>query len=237
MPGPFFFRYVSPTGGVEVTLNGFVVFGPEDTGRATSQIAPFLRSGENVVSLAPQSAAASAEFSIVDLGERNPETAPTLLEGSLSPGAPRLESLLTIDSPLPTFGWHEAQVIENIAAEQETLLSTTRALAEALQRGPDGRLLEMLAMKHTELALAVGVEKTEIDEGMLQGIAALRESPEFRIDIADPTDFLPSLSRDGRIVNLRRRNGGDAIRIIDGMTNPGFTVAMARIQDWWRIVR
>lgn len=97
-------------------------------------------------------------------------------------------------------------------------------LAGLLQRGPGDRLLDLLKMKHSEMAESVGIARTEIEDGMLGGLAELRTPPVFRVDLADFDDFLPVSWSNGQIVNLRRRGGGDSIRIIDGIADPGFSV-------------
>lgn len=237
MPNQFLLRFESPVGGVFLFMNGFVLFGPEDTGRASSQITPFLRPGNNSFELIAQRAGTQAAFSIVDMSEGDPENAPILLEGRLSGGAARLESFLTIENEVPAFAWHEARLIEDIAAQQGELYEAVETLARLLERGPYSRLLTMLSMKHSEIAVAVGLSQAEIEQGLVEGLSVLRESAGFRIDLASVDEVLPLMSSDGRIVTMRRRSGGDAIRIIDGMINPGFSVTMAIIHEGWRIVR
>ena len=240
MTKQMFIRYVSPEGGVSLFVNGFLVFGADEKGRAVSQAAPYLRPGENIFELAPSSAEATAELNVVDLSNGSPETAPTLLSMStnqaLSPGAP-IGDILVLETSAPAFGWHRAAPIDDIASHRTTLYRGLETLARLLQFGPDAELLRILDMKHDELADSVGLARNEMDDGLLSGLAQLRATPGFFVDLAAQELFDPVVSSSGRIVNARRQGGGDALRVIDGIENPGFSVAIARIEDRWMIVR
>ena len=83
----------------------------------------------------------------------------------------------------------------------------------------------------------MGVPRREIDNGLRDGLGRLRATGGFRVDLVDEAGFLPLASPSGRIVNARRRGGGDAIRIIDGITDPGFSVAFAKIDGRYVIAR
>jgi hypothetical protein len=176
----------------------------------------------------------------VDLSGGNPETAPELLTmttGAASmPGLP-VAGFLTLDHTAPFFGWHRAAAIDDIDAHISALYRGLRVLAQLLQSGPNAELLSMLEMKHEEIARAVGLPLAEMNGGLLEGLSHLRETPGFLVDLTPPDNFLPLLSSDKRIVNARRRDGGDALKIIDGITDPGFSVAIAWIDGKWMVVR
>lgn len=237
MAGLLFMRFESQSGGVSLFLNGFLLFGPEDTGRATSQVAPFIRSGVNSVELVSERPGAQARFAVADLADGNPETAPILLEGQIFGAQQRSAHELTLDGDMPVFAWLEAQSIDDIDMYRQPLFEIAKSLAAMIERGPDDRLLDVLGLKHAEIAMAAGISKPEMDEGLLGGLAELRAVPVFRVDLAEYVDFLPVLGSNHQIVSLRRRSGGDAIRIIDGMDNPGFSVSVALIRERWQIVR
>lgn len=237
MSNKLYLRFESQAGGVSLFFNGFLLLGPEETGRSSAQIGPFLRPGRNIIELNAERAGAQASFNIVDMSEGDPETAPSLLEGRLAGDTARAEEYLTIETPVQPFGWHAASVVENLASQQRSLFQISETLAHLLERGPNDRLLNILSMKHSEIAVAVGLSRGEIDDGLIEGLANLRKLSGFRTELAAYDEVLPVLSSDGRIVTMRRRSGGDAIRIIDGVINPGFTVAMALIYDRWQIVR
>lgn len=232
-------RFDSPEGGVSLFLNGFLLFGSEDTGRAGSQAAPFLRPGQNTFELVSERANASASLSVVDLSDGDPQSAPVVLQMDFAmsvPGVP-LADVLNTGSSSPEFGWHHAQIVSDIVDERRSLYQTLQTLASLLERGPDQDLLALLNMKHAEMSMSVELARPEMDAGLLDGLSQLREAPGFAVEIASPDDFLPLLSSDGRIVNMRRGSGGDAIKIIDGTANPGFSVAMANLENRWLIVR
>lgn len=237
MPNRFSLRFESPLGGVLLSLNGFSIFGPDDSGRAVAQISQFLRPGRNSFELVSQLPGMQAAFAIADISGGDPELAPIVLEGRLSGGAERVEEYLTIEDEVPAFGWHDARIVDNLPAQQRAVYEIAENLATLLEHGPDDRLLDVLRMKHSEIALSVGMPKSEMDAGLTEGLAHLRQSSGFRVDLAGFDDFMPVLSSDGRIVTLRRRSGGDAIRIIDGIADPGFGVTVAIIRDRWQIVR
>ncbi len=230
-------RILSPEGGVFVFLNGFLLFGADEVGRSATQAAPFLRAGRNTFEITPERADTAARLSVVDLSQGDPQTAPVLLQMETgAPGAPVAETL-AVDGIAPDFAWHRAEVIDAISGQRRAVYDAAETLASLLARGPDQELLSILGMKHAEMARSVGLTKDEMDNGLLEGLSELRGRRGFRVDLAAPEDFLPLLSSDSRIVNLRRISGGDAIRIIDGISDPGFSVAMARISGRWHVVR
>jgi len=227
----------SPQGNASLFLNGFLMFGAENVGRASSQAAPFLRPGSNVFELVPEQPNTAASLRVLDVSQGGPQNAGVLLQHEFGdPGVP-LSQILTVEEAVPNFAWHQAEVIENVSAQRRSLYRAAETIADLLTRGPDQDLLAVLDMKHAEMALSLGLSQNEMDDGLMEGLSNLRERPEFRAELAVPDDFLPLLSSDGRIVTLRRMSGGDAIRIIDGVTDPGFSVAMARIAGRWQVVR
>ncbi len=232
-------RFESLFGGVSLFLNGFLLFGPEDVGRAGSQIALFLRQGPNKFELIAERAGVQASFTIIDMseGDGDPDLAPILMEGRLSEGAMRAEEYLTIETELPFFAWLEAGPIDDIDRHRQLLFELAKSLATTLERGPDERLLDLLGLKHSEIAMSADITKHEMDEGLLGGLAELRNFSSFRVDLAEYEDFLPVLGSNSLIVSLRRRSGGDAIRIVDGIGDPGFSVSVAFIGERWEIVR
>jgi len=45
------------------------------------------------------------------------------------------------------------------------------------------------------------------------------------------------MSSGGTIINTRRKSGGHALKMMDGFDNPGFSVALANIDNNWVIAR
>lgn len=233
-------NFESPKGGVALFLNGFLLYDGAAGEDASINIAPFLRPGDNTIEIQAFTPVAQARVSILDLsGGDPPIDAPRVFQSEIDSGAMGVPdvSFFIIDKPTAEFRWHDAVFVEDPSLYSDALHSLANTLAERLQYGPDDQLLNMLAMKHAEIGEAVGLSHNEMDEGLRRGLGDLRDQPEFSVQCAQYDDFRPIISRDGRILNLRRKSGGHAVRIMDQMANPGFRVAVARLDDRWQIVR
>lgn len=240
MARSLFIRFVCSEGGVALFVNGFLLVGPEEAGRTGAHAAPYLRPGENLVELVPDRPDASATASVVALEGDDPEAAPVLLALSTAqaptPGATESD-MFFVDWPTPVFAWTRAEPIDDIDAHAPTLYRGLETFRQWLEIGPDADLLAMVSLKHEEIGVAMGVAPAEIDAGLIDGLQRLRVTPGFRVDLAPADDFLPLVSTDRGIVMARRRSGGDALRIIDGVLDPGFSMALARIDERWTVVR
>jgi hypothetical protein len=229
-----------PQGGVLAFLNGFLLSGLETVGDASIQVTPYLRHGANTVELVPQLAGVTASLDLLDLAAgAPPDEAPVIHATALDPASPgkAVRSQFAIEADMPGFAWTDATPIEDVSAYRMALYDLARRLAQLLADGPDDALIALLAMKHREIADAVGLSKSEMDEGLVDGLRRLRERPDFHVDLAQFDDFAPVLSPDRRIVNLRRQGGEHAIRMIDGVSDPGFRVFLARLSGQWHVVR
>jgi len=45
------------------------------------------------------------------------------------------------------------------------------------------------------------------------------------------------MSSGGTIINARRKGGGHALKMLDGFDNPGFSVALVKIDNHWMVMR
>jgi len=238
MTNNYAIRFVSLEGGVSLFVNGFLVFAKEDEGRSVTQASLFVRPGKNLFELVPSEPGKSASLSFVDMSEGDPEKAPVLLSVSTDGKLPTpVFGELEITSDIPNFEWHNANEIGDLDTFTDEIYRKVQALGKALQNGPDNELVRILSLKHKEIAQAVGLSKSEMDEGLLGGLSNVRDMPEFAVDIVERDDFLALVSTNGRIVNARRKSGGHALKMMDDFENPGFSIALAQFDKRWVIVR
>jgi len=232
-------RYICPNVGAVLYVNGFIVVGAEENGRFNLPIAPYLRPGVNLIEVVSR-APGAAELTLVDMSGGDSESAPVLLQSEgpvpiINQSLWRGELKLGVDVPI--FSWHTAQRVTNPEAHKNTLYGHLQTMQQLLKKGPDDRLLQLLALKHTEIGNAVGIGQGEMDAGLSEGLAAFRAQPGFRVDLTPYDSFVISPSSDGKIINARRSDGGDALTVMDGDANGGFSVAFASIDDRWVVAR
>ena len=232
-------RFVSDEGGVALFVNGFLIYSPEDTGRSVTQPLPFIRKGVNTVELVPTEPGKVASFSIVNAIESEDEEDDILLSLITEQDGDGLPVIgeFTLETFALDFQWHQAKEIELTKTAEDEIYEVVRNLGKHLQTGPDAVLLKLLDIKHGEIAAAVGLSKQDMDEGLQGGLTALRDMPDFTVDIVSRDDFLALMSSGGTIINTRRKGGGHALKMMDGFDNPGFSVALANIDNNWVIVR
>lgn len=232
-------RYIAPNGGAVLYLNGFILVGADEAGRFNIPIAHFLKEGPNVFEVS-SAVPGSVELSVVQINEDDPEAAPVLLrpEGRV-PFAPQSfwRGELELGAGGPAFAWHEAEQIDDVDRWRDTLHGFLREVQGWLQNGPNDSLMQVLRVKHDEIATAMGLAPTEMDQGLADGLAAKRLNPGFRVDLVSGDQFDPVLSSNRRVVNMRRRDGSDALRVIDGEADAGFAVAFVRHQGRWIVAR
>lgn len=232
-------RFIAPKGGTVLYLNGFILVGADESGRFNLPISQYLTGGTNIIEVSSQMPG-SAELTVVRINEEDPEAAPVLLRPEAPvPIAPQAfwRGELELGAGGPAFTWHEAEPIDDANRWRDTLYGFLKELQGLLQSGENERLMRVLRIKHDEIAAAVGLAPTEMDQGLADGLSFKRMNPGFRIDLVSADDFDPVLSSNRRVVNMRRRDGSDALRVIDGESDAGFTVAFIRHQARWIVSR
>ena len=232
-------RFVSDEGGVSLFVNGFLVFSPEDMGRSVTQPGPFIQKGINIVELVPAEPGKIASLSVIETTEKESEEDVVLLSLATEQDGDGLPVLgdFKVETSVVDFQWHHANEFEITEAVTDEVYIIIQGLGTHLQNGPDDNLLQLLEVKHSEIATSVGLSKQEMDSGLLGGLAALRETPGFAVDIVNRDDFLIVTTNNGKIINARRKSGGHALKMMDGFDNPGFTVSLAKVKNRWVILR
>lgn len=234
--------FYNPDSAARVIVNGILVFSEEDPGRSVSRASPFLKSDRNLIELVSIVPGRPATVVIRDVIDGDPELAPILLTLTTEAGLPDQIAksefgYIDIKSYDKEFKWLYATEIEDIENQVSEIYSILKQLSAALENGPNSTLVKLLNHKHIEIADSLGLSIDEMNEGLADGLSARRINPGFGVELVEPELFLPSLSSDRKIVNVLRKNGGHAIKIMDGRRNPGFSVSMAKIDGSWTVIR
>ena len=230
-------RFVSEEGGVSLFINGFLVLSEKSKGRGVTVFGPYIKPGINTFELVRNEPGKNATINLVDVSDGgNAVTSPIVL--TLSTEDVKNSSVIgnfTIEEEVLNAKWHDASEVGDIAVSADDIYLKLEALAKAMQNGSDEEIISLLALKHKEIAVSVGIAKEDMDSGLLQGLAAKRTEPNFSIDLVSREDFIPLVN--GTIVNTMRKDGNDAIQISDGSYKSEFRVALAKIDGEFVIVR
>ena len=233
-------KFAAPTGGVSLFINGFLVVGPTDVGNIGQSVAMYMTQGENVFDLVPSRPDAMAKFQLMDVQDPEAEERPVMLS-NLAPN-PQLpgqswRGVWHSDQGVARPPWADALRITDWSSQKAAIYASLAKLRELLERGPDAELLDMLSLKHQSIADALGLSKAEMDQGLTDGLAERRSGAGLRVDLVDFQQFVVVPSPDGAIANARDLAGRDALHILDGRANAGFTVSLALLDSQWKVLR
>ncbi len=231
-------RY-SSTGKARVYLNGFLIINDLSGESSSNRLEPYAIPGRNelrIESLSAPDSVVSAQ--VAWISDADGSELQILGQSVLpDPSQPHPYSQLLFDLPpdLPRWSWMAAQPAP-VGSEQR-INDTLQQLALALQQGPDSVLLDLLKLKHSEIGTALAIGKDKMDQGMLQGMAARRQSPGFQVDLAAAGQQELAWLPDRRIVRVLRKDGHDAIMLQHQGMRSGFATSLGFAQGQWWVLR
>ncbi len=238
MPDTLNLRYRSSAGAVRVFVNGFLLINDLVGENSGTRLEPCVRPEKNALRLdASRAPKAKTMVEVVVAPDTGGPGETILAQLQLpDPGFPDGVAQTTFELPAstPIWGWTQLQPIP-LGAEASVHRFLV-SFAQHLQNGPDNELLNVLSYKHGEVGAAMTIGKSAMDLGLVEGLAARRRKPAFRVDVVAPSDLALVWSSDRSLVRPLRQNGYDAIMMFaDGMWL-GFELTLG-FRNQWAVIR
>lgn len=159
----------------------------------------------------------------------------------LSAGDPKLVATrrLQIDHPFERWRWQSAPRRTLSPEDQDAILQLVLSLHRALSMKNSRGFLSQIRARNDEMSRAFDLTTTAVNDDLTAALQTFFTAPKWAMTpIKDPPNevsFRPVA--DGRVIEVRHRDGGPVLRGTDGERAFAYPVMVSLLDDAWTVIR